>query len=542
MISSFFGSLFTKRVGSRFAVQGRYLPASIRAKLLYAKPAPSSGDWEAPIGDWEATSGDTDYSAHKLPGKTDPAYASVYAAVNDGSGFWYDGNGDPVAHLVSEILAEIRTNTWNIWCNSRGRLMVFAKTLFYSEAAIVERYLLGVRPAVNAPPTTSDVVLHYDAEKSELAELTGGASPLNHSVLSPQYERQSDGSYVNVGARPAVDTFADGFVGLRSCGAVTNLAAATLTKDSSATLTNGWYNLSTCVDGVDAVFTSYTGSLATDASKPFTGFFICEFLPEDVGKKIKYIIKRNYGTYVATTSEHTIVSGLNTLAPLTFTQAADGYGARIVINKENDSGYATIIKPIGWMITQSSYPTPYVPQGVTQPASNATTTNGSWFANPLDSDLWKSLTGSPLTLATRIRMGVGSADLPKNTSTNAMTCASSGGTVLMARDVSGSKYPSASSDGINSALPTAVIWTRNAIVRRCVQVSTAGTQFRVGYMIEGTHTVPQWGSWTTFDGSFDPSNLYRLILGYSNEYPMWFNKITVWKRQVPDEELSVAWL
>ena len=83
-------------------------------------------------------------------------------------------------------------------------------------------------------------------------------------------------------------------------------------------------------------------------------------------------------------------------------------------------------------------------------------------------------------------------------------------------------------------------WPRNAIIRRVTQVNTAGTQFRVGYMIEGTHTAIQWGLWVAFDGSFNPSTLYRLMLGYANAYPMWFNKITVWKEQVSDDRILAA--
>ena len=59
-------------------------------------------------------------------------------------------------------------------------------------------------------------------------------------------------------------------------------------------------------------------------------------------------------------------------------------------------------------------------------------------------------------------------------------------------------------------------------------------------MIEGTHTTIQWGSWANYDGSFNPSSLYRLMLGYNNPYPMWFNKIAVWKEQVSDARILEA--
>ena len=85
-----------------------------------------------------------------------------------------------------------------------------------------------------------------------------------------------------------------------------------------------------------------------------------------------------------------------------------------------------------------------------------------------------------------------------------------------------------------------VPWPRNSIIRRITQVNTAGTEFRVGYMIEGTHTAIQWSSWAAFDGGFGPSTLYRLMLGYNNAYPMWYNKITIWKEQVSDARILEA--
>lgn len=92
-----------------------------------------------------------------------------------------------------------------------------------------------------------------------------------------------------------------------------------------------------------------------------------------------------------------------------------------------------------------------------------------------------------------------------------------------------------------NAVEIAGSFSRNAIIRRATQVNAAGTQFRVGYMIEGTHTTIKWSAWATFDGSFDPSTLYRLMLGYINPYPQWYNKITAWKKQATDAEILEAW-
>ena len=96
------------------------------------------------------------------------------------------------------------------------------------------------------------------------------------------------------------------------------------------------------------------------------------------------------------------------------------------------------------------------------------------------------------------------------------------------------------SDGVSTPVSANFTLTRGDVVRFFVQVNTAATQFRVGYMIEGTHTTIQWSAWSAFDGSFNPSTLYRLMLGYNNAYPMWINKITAWKKQASDAEILEA--
>lgn len=65
-------------------------------------------------------------------------------------------------------------------------------------------------------------ILHYDADLDAFSEQTGAPHTFSHAVLSPQYQLNADGSYTDVGAKPAVDVY-DGEKWLRSCGAVTNL-------------------------------------------------------------------------------------------------------------------------------------------------------------------------------------------------------------------------------------------------------------------------------------------------------------------------------
>ena len=327
-------------------------------------------------------------------------------------------------------------------------------------------------------------ILHYDAEVAPLTELVGGVHTLNHAVLGPQYQRLADGSYINVGAQPAVDVLDGDINGLRTCGAVTNLFPGDTSIARAVTLTAQAYTLQVLGAG--------------SAS--------CSYGTATVGTPL---------TFTAT-------AGTTTFTPS---------GARL------------------WMLTATAYPTAYVPPGVTQPASNATATNGTWFANPDGSPLWQALTGSPFTLATRILMGVGSADLPFDTTQAQVSVGAASTPVLLGTSVNTDgtlKRVVRSSDGTVGVQKDAA-WPRNAIIKRFLHVNTAGNRFRVGYMLEGTHTTIQWShpsedstTWAVFDGSFNPSTLYRFMLGYNNPYPMWFNKMTAWKRQVPTAELE-AW-
>lgn len=324
------------------------------------------------------------------------------------------------------------------------------------------------RAGRNAP---LDSILHWVADIDAFSEQTGGVHTFNHAVLSPQYQLGADGSYVNVGAKPAVDTFG-GKRWLRSCGAITNLFGGDTSQARSVSLTNGTvYTLH--VFGAGTVSCSY-GTATVEAPLKIT----------------------------ATATES-----------VTFTPSGATY----------------------WMLTATAYPVPYVPPGVTQPASNATTTIGVWFALPDGSPLWQALTGQPLTLATRVRMGVGGGYF-----TGGLGIVSNKANNVCVQYAWEDPVPVRAHDGTSATPWFTAPWPRNAIIRRVTQVNTAGTQFRVGYMIEGTHTTIQWSAWTNYDSSFNPSTLYRLMLGYNNAYPMWFNKITAWKKQATDAEILEA--
>jgi hypothetical protein len=135
-------------------------------------------------------------------------------------------------------------------------------------------------------------------------------------------------------------------------------------------------------------------------------------------------------------------------------------------------------------------------------------------------------------------MGVGSGDLGVTDNGYSLVLSSSD-TVNSEQRVKAPDYIILAKDGSLASIAYQN-WPRNSIILRVTQVNTAGTQFRVGYMIEGTHTTIQWSAWVAYDGSFDPSTRYRLMLGYANPYPMWFNKIAVWKEEVSDARILEA--
>jgi len=314
------------------------------------------------------------------------------------------------------------------------------------------------------------------------------------------------------------------------------------------------------------------------------------------------------------------------------------------------------------MAVNLAYPVPYVPPGVTQPASNATTTNGCWFSLPDGSELWSALDGEPdgvelvvnatdrefssdnlfwsrgvgvtiengvcnfataystlsanlltvgqrykiiyevkgisgggnvkcfsganlgltrtapgvysdiitaastsisfnastvpasidnisvqriqpqpITLATRVRMGVGSGDLPNSSVLNILAPDDVAGRLLTVQKDGSGVLTASLNDGTNTATVPLAAWARGAVLDFFPQVLTSATQMRVGYRVSSAAEIT-WGTAATYDGSFGPDAvLLRLMNGYVNAYPQWFSKITAWKQQVSDDVLLGAW-
>lgn len=62
-----------------------------------------------------------------------------------------------------------------------------------------------------------------------------------------------------------------------------------------------------------------------------------------------------------------------------------------------------------------------------------------------------------------------------------------------------------------------------------------------GAILSGVVGLGTWGDLATYAGSFWPdTTLDKLMLGYNNPYPMWFNKIAVWNKQVDDAAILEA--
>ena len=530
-------------------------------------------------------------------------------------------------------------------------------------------------------------ILHWDADIDAFSEQTGGPHTFNHAVLSPQYQRNADGSYRNVGAKPAVDVF-DGEKFLRSCGAVTNLLPSG-SEDFLAsvgwTITSNITNNPTTIGSVPSRrltiiqtgATAYIGRAQTSVhSAPFFSVLVkkgnCDWVYFGFNASGDHGLFFNLATGVVGSALGTAIGSIEALGGGVFRLhiwSSTAYTELVAAAPRpcNGDGVSTVtagqyVDVAQFQLTATAYPVPYVPPGVTQPASNATTTNGVWFSLPNGSPLWQALDGQadgvelvangvyklinaevvrdtitltgasnevsfsgdsynigtivgqcyvahisgvasvltanervdirgvtnigviksneafnfqhqfkatanyntiniygngvgnivitnvsiqriqpqPLTLATRVRMGVGSGDLVgPTTSRHVITCGSSVVSAYRGDALESRSIIIQSKDG-TAWSELKQTWPRNSIINRVTQVSADGTQFRVGYMIEGTHTAIQWSAWANHDGSFDPSTLYRLMLGYNNRYPMWFNKITAWKKQVTDAEILEA--
>lgn len=144
------------------------------------------------------------------------------------------------------------------------------------------------------------------------------------------------------------------------------------------------------------------------------------------------------------------------------------------------------------------------------------------------------------TVAAVVTMGAGSANLANGTTVNVLSHKNYQDGILYARKGSaGQNIPAFTSDG-NSFQPSPEsTWSILEKHLKVMQVRTSGPQFRVGNKRLGIDSTIQWGSWATFDGSFNP--LTHLCGAFTSPAPIWGKGIQVWdEAEVSEKRIEAA--
>lgn len=189
----------------------------------------------------------------------------------------------------------------------------------------------------------------------------------------------------------------------------------------------------------------------------------------------------------------------------------------------------------------------YVRLSVEIPATTGSVANAIQFQTQQDNTVLKirnisiqRIQPKPMTLAWRGVMGVGSVNLVGNTA--AQNILSSSPSVLRPMYYQGHATTEASSaiivssDGTN--FPTlAGVWQRNTGFIKLIQINSDGSQIRVGYFRIGIDSAITWRAWMSYDGSFNPDNAYKLLIGFLGTLPLWHDTIAIWDKQVDDATL-----
>jgi hypothetical protein len=151
--------------------------------------------------------------------------------------------------------------------------------------------------------------------------------------------------------------------------------------------------------------------------------------------------------------------------------------------------------------------------------------NSTGVAAYFDNISVQKLKPATCTVAAEVTMGVGSGDIPINsTISNITTNNITTNIVYVQKGSDGTPTLAKSYD--NTAVPYIVgSWDRNERHIKLVQTNADGTQFRVGNKRIGIDEAIQWGAWVNFDGSFNP--LTALRLAYGNTVPIWFRRVMV---------------
>jgi hypothetical protein len=154
-------------------------------------------------------------------------------------------------------------------------------------------------------------------------------------------------------------------------------------------------------------------------------------------------------------------------------------------------------------------------------------TNGTDFVIKLNSV--QKLNPATMTAAALVTMGVGSDEL------GGFTRLINPGSpnFLYVQD---DHFVAVSYDGTSYALIGGTEWDRGEQHLKLVQTNTDGSQFRVGNQRIDIDSEIQWSSWTTFDGSFDPTEYLRFAL--NNTVPLWLKGWALYKRSLSDTEIA----
>lgn len=411
----------------------------------------------------------------------------------------------------------------------------------------------------------SGAILHFDANADPYTEQTGGPHTFNQAILAPQFQRQADGSVIGVGAKVAAD-FYGGERWVRSCGAIANL----LPSGAEGFTTSWGYNGCSLVSGKVVAAASTSQKYFTSPLYAFTsGVAYTQAL------RLKYSGVRyvqltmggaafgssqyaNFDLIDGTVAFSTgciasiVAIGDSFLCSITATATATASASGVVC------AFAPVFNsvrlPVGFVgdgvigvipsepiFTATAYPVPYVPPGVTQPASNATATNGMWFANPDDLALWDLLTGDAMAAGIRVRLNFASTDLPNSSTLNIVTPDDVAGRFLTIQKDAGGALTAKLSDGTNTASVTLAAWARNAVLHLYPQVKAGATQMRIGYKTAAATSIT-WGTAATYAGTFGPdATLDRLMIGFNNAYPFSVSKFTVVPGEIADAEILGWW-
>lgn len=384
------------------------------------------------------------------------------------------------------------------------------------------------------------------------------------SVASPNYDESGN----NIGLNPRVDAgkglwmgpqVANLYIGASSlCRSLT----PSINADNSITYTVNLIETNCFARNNSASSSQRSVKLIVSGNVPYIYVRTASDVWASVNLSNASVVNTDPVTYITARLlgggkvEITLTTTLSTLSSV---YAMNQFGpSRVsggILEQSNASGvqigdYITIHSGV---ITSTPYPMPYVPPGATQ-LTNAATTGGNGTNIPLDAGLLKcfgnGVVPAVCTMMVEDYMGVGSAELPNDTTVSCISVSGSTYDLRAYKNTVGGMRFVGTYDGTSYLIAgTDVQWSANEIHRRYIQTSSDGTKFRVGYqrfssaMVEITAGI-QWShtgaesTWAAFDGSFNPLTYLRMCLNVT--VPIWGRKLVVANKSLSAAEISDA--